>query len=95
MLEKIIGANWKTTLSGIGNTIASILLVISLIPYTLPTELSDILSPTAKRNLLIVGLIAKTVLGIWNSIQQKDKTVTGGTVHRPQVVLLLWGNQPL
>jgi len=81
-MSRIFGANWKTSVSGIGDTIASILLAISLIPYTLPTELSTLLSPNLKKDLLIAALVAKTILGVWNAVQQKDKNVTGGTTQQ-------------
>lgn len=81
-MNKIIGANWKTTVSGIGSTLASLLLGLTLIPYTMPTELSNILSPQWKLRVLMVALIAKTALGTWNALQQKDKNVTGGTTQQ-------------
>jgi hypothetical protein len=66
-------SNWQTTVSGIGNTLATVLLGLSLIPYSMPPELSTLLSPSIKADLLVAALVAKTILGVWNAIQQKDK----------------------
>ena len=80
ILAKVFGANYKTMLTGIGSTLSSVLVFISLIPYTLPTELSTIMSPALKPNVLLIAVVAKLVLGFWNSVVQKDKDVHGGTI---------------
>lgn len=81
MLEKFIGANWKTTVSGIGSAIAALLTILAALPYQLG-EIATIIPPGWKGKIVTVGLLATTALRIWNSIQQKDKNTTGGTVQQ-------------
>jgi hypothetical protein len=72
-MRTLFGPNWKTTISGIGNTIATVMLSISVIPYSIPTDLLPYLDPTIKARLFQIALGAKIVLGVWNAISQKDK----------------------
>ncbi len=76
-----MGANWATTLSGIGSEIGSVLLVLSILPYTLG-DLATIIPPAWKAKMVVVALIAKTLLGVWNSLAQKSKNVTGGDLQQ-------------
>jgi hypothetical protein len=76
-----MGANWRTTVSGIGSAIAAALTVLGLIPYELGS-LGDIFSPKVKAFLVSVGLFATTVLRIWNAFSQKDRNVTGGQTQQ-------------
>lgn len=80
LFTRIFGVNWRTTISGVGSQIASALLAISLIPYTLPTDLANVLPPKLKANLFIGALAAKFILGFWNSLAQKDKTAAATDV---------------
>ncbi len=81
MMSKIFGANWKTTLSGIGSAIFSLLTVMAALPDTLGA-ISTIIPEQYKHYLVIVGLVGATGLKVWNSVAQKSKEVTGGTVQQ-------------
>lgn len=81
MLERLIGPNWKTTVSGIGAALFGLLTLLAALPYSLG-DIATIIPPEWKGKIAALGLIAGTVLKIWNSTQQKDKNVTGGTVQQ-------------
>jgi hypothetical protein len=64
----------KTTLTGVGNTVATVALGISVLPYTIPADYLPYLPPKTKGYMFTLALIAKTVCGTWNALVQKDKT---------------------
>ena len=80
-ISNILGANWKTTVSGIGSAIFALLTAVSALPYTLG-DIATIIPPEHKSTIFTVSAIATVLLRIWNSTQQKDKSVTGGTVQQ-------------
>ena len=80
-ISNILGANWKTTVSGIGSAIFAILTTLSALPYTLG-DVATIIPVEYKTKVFTVSAIATVLLRIWNSTQQKDKSVTGGTVQQ-------------
>lgn len=80
LLARLFGANYKTSLTGLASTLSSLLVYISLIPYTLPTELSNVMSPEVKKNVFVCALVSKLIAGAWNAVSQKDKDVHGGTI---------------
>lgn len=77
----IFGANWRTTVSGIGTAIFSALTALAALPYTLG-EAATIIPPDYKAKVFTVSLFATVALRVWNSVAQKDKSVTGGTVQQ-------------
>lgn len=81
LLAKLLGANWKTSLTGIGTALFSCLTALSALPYTIG-DLGNIIPPEYKAKLFAASLIATVVLRIWNSVLQKDKEVRGGVVDQ-------------
>lgn len=74
-------ANWKTSLSGIGAAIFSLLTILAALPYE-TGGIAEIFPPDYKPKILVLSAIAAFALKVWNSMQQKDKDVTGGTVQQ-------------
>lgn len=77
----IIGANWKTTVSGIGAAIFALVSVLATLPYELG-DAGNIFPPAYKAKIAVVGAIAALMLRVWNSFVQKDRNVTGGTIQQ-------------
>ena len=80
-ISNVIGANWKTTVSGIGAMIFSVLTALAALPYTLG-DIATIIPPEYKAKVFLYSAIAAAALKVWNSVQQKDKGVTGGIVQQ-------------
>jgi hypothetical protein len=82
-MEKLLGANWRTTVSGIGAGISSLLAVLATLSLT-PEAQSVIafLNDGQKKTVAIGSAIAALVFRFWNSLVQKDKSVTGGTTQQ-------------
>lgn len=72
-------ANLKTTLTGIGSAVFSILTVMALVPAQIG-DLSTILPEKYKGWIIIVGSVGAFGLRIWHSVAVKDAQVTGGTI---------------
>lgn len=77
----ILGANIRTSLTGIGAALFSILTVVAALPYE-QGGLADIFPPTWKSKIMIAAAISAFALKVWNSILMKDKDVTGGTTQQ-------------
>ena len=73
--------NWQTTISGIGAAIFSVLTILAALPYQLG-DLATIIPPEWKAKVVTIGIIATTLLRVWNSVQQKDRNVTGGSIRQ-------------
>ncbi len=80
-MTKIFGANWKTSLSGIGSAIFGLLTMLAALPYDLGS-IATVIPVEWKSKLVTIGVVATLVLRVWNSMLQKDKNVTGGTVQQ-------------
>ena len=82
-MEKLLGANWRTTISGVGAGISSLLAVLATLSLT-PEAQSVIafLNDGQKKTVAIGSAIAALVFRFWNSLVQKDKGVTGGTTQQ-------------
>lgn len=76
-----MGANWKTTLSGVSGEIFWVLTVLSIAPYSMG-DLSMIIPPKVKGTIASLGMTAAAILKIWNAFRQKDKDVTGGDTQQ-------------
>ena len=63
--------NWKTTLSGIGAALMSLLGAIAALPYSLG-DVSTIIPPVWKTRVAIGAFAASFILKTINSIVQKD-----------------------
>src|SRR4051812_5179578 len=77
----MFGANWKTAISGIGAALFSVLTILAALPYE-SGGIADIFPVTWKSKILVASAIAAFALKVWNSIAQKDKNVTGGSVQQ-------------
>lgn len=71
-LAKLFGANYKTSLTGIGTAIFSGLTALAALPYTIG-DLGNLIPPEYKAKIFSVGLIATVVLRIWNSLLQRTR----------------------
>jgi hypothetical protein len=63
--------NWKTTLSGIGAALMSLLGAIAALPYSLG-DVSTLIAPQWKARIAVASFIAAFVLKAINSTVQKD-----------------------
>lgn len=61
--------------------IFSALTALAALPYTLG-DIATIIPPEYKAKVFLYSAIAAAALKVWNSVQQKDKSVTGGTVQQ-------------
>lgn len=78
-MSNLFGPNWKTTVSGIAAAIFAGLTALAGLPY----ELGNVgIPPEWKSPIFKYGLAATIVLKFWNSIAQKDRNVTGGSVQQ-------------
>lgn len=80
-IAKLIGANWKTTVSGIGTAIFGLLTALAALPYQLG-DIATVIPPEWKSKVVTAGIIGTVGLKIWNSVAQKSKEVTGGNVQQ-------------
>lgn len=80
-LAKWLGANWRTSLTGIFTAIFSGLTALAALPYTIG-DLGNIIAPEYKAKMFTISLICTVILRIWNSVLQKDKEVRGGVVDQ-------------
>ena len=82
-MEKLLGANWRTTVSGIGAGISSLLAVLSTISLTPEGQaVVGFLSPSQKTTVAVGSAVAALAFKFWNSLVQKDRNVTGGTTQQ-------------
>ncbi len=81
MMAKLFGANWRTTISGIGTALFSSLTVLAALPYDMG-DIANIFDPTWKRRITITAAVAAFALKWWNAVVQKDRTVTGGALQQ-------------
>lgn len=76
-----LGANWQTTISGVGAGIMFLLTVVAAMPYELGA-IADLFPPSVKGKLAAWAAAATAILKIWNAIAQKSKNVTGGDTQQ-------------
>jgi hypothetical protein len=76
-----MGANWQTTLSGIGAAVFFGLTTLAGLSYQFG-DVANFLPPTVKKWVTIISAAATVVLKIWNSLAQKSKNVTGGNTQQ-------------
>lgn len=78
---KLLGANWKTTVSMIGATLMSALTFLATVSYD-QGPIALVIPPKYKPTVTLIAGTAAMVLFFWNGIQQKSKDVTGGMVQQ-------------
>lgn len=76
-----MGANWQTTLSGVGAALFLVLTIVAALPYELGA-IADIFSPDLKIAVVKFGAGATAALKIWNAFAQKSRNVTGGSTQQ-------------
>lgn len=76
-----MGANWQTTLSGIGAAFFFLLTTVAGLSYQFG-EISALFPPVVKKWVLILSAGATFILKCWNSLAQKSKNVTGGNTQQ-------------
>lgn len=76
-----MSANWRTTVSGVGAALFSLLTILAALPYE-AGSLANLFPVEWKPTILMVSAAAAAILKIWNSVVQKDKAVTGGTIQQ-------------
>jgi hypothetical protein len=54
---------------------------LAALPYE-TGGIAEIFPPSWKQKILVISAIAAFALKVWNSIQQKSKEVTGGSVQQ-------------
>lgn len=81
LLAKLFGANWRTSLSGIGAAVFGLLTMIAALPYDMG-DIANIFPPSWKAKIAVAAGFATLALKWWNALAQKDKHVTGGVVQQ-------------
>jgi hypothetical protein len=76
-----MGANWQTTLSGIGGAIFECLTLLSGASYALG-DVALVIPAPVKAKIFGASLTAQIILKIWNAFVQKSKNVTGGNTQQ-------------
>jgi hypothetical protein len=77
LLESTFGANWRTTVTGIGTAVFSALTVLAALPYTLG-EVATVIPSEWKEKVVVISATAAFILKVWNAMASKDARV-GGT----------------
>lgn len=63
--------NWRTTISGIGAALFTLLAVLATAADQLG-ELNQLLPPDVRHEVILVSALSAFVLRIWNSVAQAD-----------------------
>lgn len=74
-------ANWQTTVSMIGGVFMGALTWLSTISYD-QGAIAQVIPIAYKPLVLKIAGMATLILFVWNGIQQKTKSVTGGVVQQ-------------
>jgi hypothetical protein len=74
-------ANWRTSVSGIGAALFSLLTIVAALPYE-AGGVADVFPVSLKPKIMMASAAAALLLKIANSLAQKDKNVTGGNVQQ-------------
>lgn len=76
-MEKIFGANWRTTLFGAGGALFALLTFLAALPYE-HGDIATLIPPEYKSNVAMASAIATFLLRLMYSASAKDRQVTGG-----------------
>jgi hypothetical protein len=76
MLERFIGANWRTTLTGFGSALTALLAFLAALPHELG-DVAEIFPPEWKARIAVTGALATAILRIVKSSITKDARVSG------------------
>lgn len=80
-MSKLFGANWTTTVSGIGGVLMAFITWLSTLSYD-NGAIAMVIPIQYKPLVTKIAGIATLALLCWNAIQQKSKNVTGGSVQQ-------------
>ena len=78
-LAKVLGANYKTTVSAIGTAIFATITFFAQLSYD-QGPIALVVPVKYKRTVTLIAGLCTLALWIWNGIAQKSKEVTGGSV---------------
>lgn len=78
---KIFGANWQTSVSGIGGYFLAFVTWLSTISYD-QGFIATVIPFAYKGYVTWIAAFCSLALLAWNAIQQKSKNVTGGTIQQ-------------
>ena len=81
MLARLLGANWKTSVTGIGTAIFAGLTFLSGLSYDVG-PIALVIPAKYKSTVTWIAGAATAILWCWNSIAQKSKEVTGGSIQQ-------------
>jgi hypothetical protein len=73
-----MGANWQTTVSGVGAALFFGLTTLAGLSYQFG-DIAAFMPPEVKKWVTIISLGATVALKAWNALVQKSKNVTGGS----------------
>lgn len=76
-----MGANWATTISGIGAAVGFGLTTLAGLSYQFG-DIASFFPPAVKKWVTIISALSTVALKIWNSLEQKSRNVTGGNVQQ-------------
>lgn len=76
-----MGANWQTTLSGVGAAIFEVLTGLSGLSYAIG-DIASIIPPALKAKIFTASMVSGFILKVWNARAQKSKNVTGGNTQQ-------------
>lgn len=86
LIEKLFGANYRTTITGWLETASWLLALLAAAPYTLG-EVASILPPEWKATVFKISGVCAGILAFINRSLAKDKAITGnGTPDAPYQV---------
>lgn len=86
LIEKLFGANYRTTITGWLETASWVLTFLAAAPYTLG-EVANLLPPAWKETIFKISITAAGILAFLNRTLAKDKAITGnGTPNAPYEV---------
>jgi len=76
LLEKLFGPSWKVAITGIGESVMTLLTVLAGASYQLG-EVSVLIPPKWKETIFTISAISAFILRAIHSTQVKSKNVTG------------------
>ena len=86
LIEKLFGANYRTTITGWLETASWLLALLAAAPYTLG-DVANILPPEWKATVFQISGVCAGILAFINRSLAKDKAITGnGTPNAPYEV---------
>jgi hypothetical protein len=76
LIERLLGPNWRTTLSGTMTAVMSGVAAIAALPYTMGGD-ALLIPPEWKSTVFRISAAAAVISKVWNAMSQKDRQVSG------------------